>query len=339
MCRGLRPKYSVRLGRSRQPGCWGHERSFRIRCENLNVLRVLRASKTRAALIVVSAAVLGVVAAPAVGVEVPLPEPPTTSGQEPPPPPVEAPTPPVPAPTLTPVKPATPAKASRARYRTLRRGKRGADVKALQRALKRRKHRISIDGVFGKRTKLAVRRQQKRLKWRANGVANAKLQRKLRLKPRWRPSTKNSAGARYLRVFPIVSDYTYWDNFGDPRAQGSHQGIDIMAPKGTLIVAPVGGTITRLSRVEQGLGGLWIWQRDSRGNDYYYAHLHSIVKGLKPGQTVKAGQVIATVGETGDARGTTPHLHMEVQPGGGASVNFYRDLVAVDSNRKASTRK
>ncbi|MDH3227257.1 MAG: peptidoglycan DD-metalloendopeptidase family protein [Thermoleophilia bacterium] len=212
-------------------------------------------------------------------------------------------------------------------------------MKALQRALRRRNHRIVEDGVFGRRTKSAVRRQQRRLKWRANGVANARFQRKLRLRPRWRPATENSAGARYLRVFPIVSDYTYWNNYGDPRAQGSHQGIDIMAPKGTLIVAPVGGTITRLSRVETGLGGLWIWQRDSRGNDYYYAHLHSIVKGLKPGQKVKAGQVIATVGETGDARGTTPHLHMEVQPGGGASVNFYSDLRAVDPKRKVSNRK
>jgi murein DD-endopeptidase MepM/ murein hydrolase activator NlpD len=299
----------------------------------------LRASKRRGSLIGISIAVLGVVAVPAVGADVPLPEPPVTTAVEPPAPPAEAPTPAAPDPKVSPITPATPGKRSKARYRVLRLGKRGQDVKALQRALRRRKHRIAIDGRFGRQTKRAVKRQQKRLKWRTNGVANAKFQRKLRLKPRWRPPTKNSAGARFLQVFPVVADYTYWDNFGDPRAQGAHQGIDIMAPKGTLIVSPVTGTITRLSRVETGLGGKWIWQRDSRGNDYYYAHLHSIVKGLKPGQRVKAGQVIATVGDTGDARGTTPHLHMEVQPGGGASFNFYSDLVAVDSNRKASKRK
>jgi murein DD-endopeptidase MepM/ murein hydrolase activator NlpD len=304
------------------------------------VVRALRAGRHRAAALGVGIVFLGALATSATGAEVALPEPPVTIAEEPPPPPPEAPPPPVASPAPTPVKPATPAKKRpRARYRTLKIGRRGADVKALQRALRRRKHRIAVDGVFGRRTKRAVKRQQKRFKWRANGVARPRFQRKLRLKPRWRPSKKNEAGARYLRVFPVAANYTYWDNFGDPRPQGSHQGIDIMAPKGTLIVAPVGGTITRLSRVERGLGGKWIWQRDSRGNDYYYAHLHSIAKGVKPGTKVKAGQVIATVGMTGDARGTVPHLHMEVQRDGRASVNFYSDLVAVDPERKASNRK
>jgi murein DD-endopeptidase MepM/ murein hydrolase activator NlpD len=233
-----------------------------------------------------------------------------------------------PAPAVAPRKPA------RARYRPLRVGKRGPDVRALQRALRRKKHRIAADGVFGRRTRAAVKRQQKRFKMRRHGVATPRFQRKLRLKPRWRPRSRLSSGVRFLKVFPVTRNYTYSDDFGAPRHQGSHQGIDIMAPQGTLIVAPVGGTITRLSRVETGLGGKWIWQRDGRGNEYYYAHLHTIARGLKAGSTVRAGQVIATVGETGDARGTTPHLHMEILPKGGAAVNFYSDLIAVDPAKR-----
>ena len=271
------------------------------------------------------------VTTPAAGAAVLPPDPLVPSGETAPPAPVEA----APQPTT----PAKPVRRVRARFRVLRLGKRGADVKALQRALRRRKHRIAVDGVFGPQTKRAVKRQQKRFRWRANGVARPRIQRKLRLKPRWRPRPKRTVrGARWLTRFPVARNYTYGDNFGDPRAQGAHQGIDIMAPKGTPILAPVAGTITRLTRTETGLGGLWIWQRDSRGNDYYYAHLNGIAKGLRPGDTVKAGQVIGTVGMTGDARGTTPHLHMEVQPGGGRSVNFYADLVAVDPKRTTSTK-
>ncbi len=57
------------------------------------------------------------------------------------------------------------------------------------------------------------------------------------------------------------------------------------------------------------------------GNEYYYAHLQSRI--APPGKRVKAGELIAKNGKTGNARYTAPHVHFEVHPGGGAPVNPY----------------
>lgn len=286
----------------------------------------------------VGASVLVFGTAMSAGAQVSLPTSPVTAPvEEVPPPATPGATSTSPKPTTT--APAKPTKAAKPRFRILKRGHRGVDVRALQRALRKRKHRIAMDGVFGRRTKVAVRRQQRRFKMRRSGVATVALQRRLRLKPRWRSRALNSRGARHLQAFPVVSDYTYSRNFGDARHQGAHEGIDILAPQGTTIVAAVSGVIDRVSRVETGLGGKWIWQRDSRGNEYYYAHLHTLSRGLRAGSKVTAGQPIGTVGETGDARGTTPHLHMEVHPKGGAAIDFYSDLIALDPAQKTVSKR
>jgi murein DD-endopeptidase MepM/ murein hydrolase activator NlpD len=208
----------------------------------------------------------------------------------------------------------------------------GPDVAALQHALKKRRHAILVDAEFGPRTKRAVKRQQKRFGMRASGVADARLQRRLHIKPRYRAAAfaPRSVGARFLREFPVRGTYTYADDFGAPRHQGRHEGIDVIAPRATPVVAAASGEIERLSRKETGLGGIWIWLRDAEGNTHYYAHLESIAAGLKAGTAVKAGQVIGGIGNTGDARSTLPHLHFELHPNDGAATNPYRELRAVD---------
>ena len=88
----------------------------------------------------------------------------------------------------------------------------------------------------------------------------------------------------------------------------------MFATRGTPVVAPVSGVVRhRTNR----LGGLAFYLDGDDGNRYYGAHLDSFgVEGR-----VEAGAVVGTVGNTGNARYTSPHLHFEIMPGGGASVN------------------
>ncbi|NJB86531.1 murein DD-endopeptidase MepM/ murein hydrolase activator NlpD [Lewinella marina] len=97
--------------------------------------------------------------------------------------------------------------------------------------------------------------------------------------------------------------------FGDKRgAHRLHKGIDISAPRGTAVVAVAAGTVER--RREGGIGGRQLYLRDAAGRLYYYAHLDDWA--VEEGQTVAAGEVLGTVGNTGNARSTLPHLHFEV---------------------------
>ena len=119
---------------------------------------------------------------------------------------------------------------------------------------------------------------------------------------------------------PVGSPRTYVDSWGAPRSGGRrHAGTDIMAPHGTVTPAYESGVIMRLS--SNSLGGISLYLRGDSGNVYYYTHLSGYA-GVAQGQRVTAGQVIAHVGSTGNAGGIN-HLHFEVRPGGGASVNPY----------------
>jgi peptidoglycan LD-endopeptidase LytH len=101
------------------------------------------------------------------------------------------------------------------------------------------------------------------------------------------------------------------DSWGAPRASGRvHEGIDIMAPEGTLVRAAMAGTITKLFRSKR--GGITIYETDPSGRlILYYAHLLGYAPGLSEGGKVAQGQIIGRVGATGNA--TTPHLHFELQ--------------------------
>jgi len=241
---------------------------------------------------------------------------------------------PAPVPAAAPAAPATPPADA------LRPGTRGSDVKALQRKLRVRGIKVPVDGNYGARTRAGVRILQRKLKMKATGIADAALLAKLGLKIRAvasDPATlaaPTPATARYLKVFPVVGEYSYSDDFGDPRGQGAHQGNDIIGTIGMQLVSCVDGTISRLTREETGLGGIWIWIVDGRGNEYYYAHMASISPDLKAGSKVTAGQFVGTMGMTGDARGTVPHLHFEIRPNGGGSINPFTELRAVDPKRK-----
>jgi peptidoglycan LD-endopeptidase LytH len=100
-------------------------------------------------------------------------------------------------------------------------------------------------------------------------------------------------------------------SFGVPRPAGrSHHGIDIMAPRGTPVVAAADGVVTSLRGNR--LGGNVVWVLGAGFRTYYYAHLDAHAPGLRVGALVRAGDVIGTVGATGNARGGPPHLHFGV---------------------------
>jgi murein DD-endopeptidase MepM/ murein hydrolase activator NlpD len=136
------------------------------------------------------------------------------------------------------------------------------------------------------------------------------------------------AGMRIpLDACPVLGPHFVNNDFGAPRGGGTrrHQGNDIMAPMGTPIVAPLTGTIALLQ--SGGLGGLAIFETGVGNVEFYFAHESEIT--ARQGDTVKAGQEIGRVGDTGDATGGPPHLHFEIHPGWGSAIDPYASLSAV----------
>jgi peptidoglycan LD-endopeptidase LytH len=119
---------------------------------------------------------------------------------------------------------------------------------------------------------------------------------------------------------PVSKPYSFVDSWGAPRSGGrSHKGTDIMNPLGNKVHAIVDGVISR--QTNSSLGGISLYLQGVDGNEYYYAHLMRYES--RVGQRVKAGELIAINGQTGNARFTAPHVHFEVHPGGGTPVNPY----------------
>jgi Peptidase family M23 len=140
-------------------------------------------------------------------------------------------------------------------------------------------------------------------------------------------------------VFPLVAQTELWDNYGDPRGNGAHAGIDMENPWRAPVVAVEAG---RVKYWDSGLGGCMLYLYGASGTMYMYIHLNNdltpknddrggckqdVAFAVPNGARVSAGQQIGWNGDSGDASGN-PHLHFEVHPGGGGDVNPYRYLKA-----------
>ncbi len=137
-------------------------------------------------------------------------------------------------------------------------------------------------------------------------------------------------------VFPVAGDVEFIDSWGYPRMTGTssahwHQGTDIFAAHGTPLIASENGVLTNIG--VGSLGGNKLWVRGDSGTEYYYAHLSAFAEGVVEGRPVRAGEVVGYVGDTGNAKGTSPHLHFEIHPSGGDAVNPYPLLKAAYGNR------
>ncbi len=139
-------------------------------------------------------------------------------------------------------------------------------------------------------------------------------------------------------IFPLVGAATYTDDFGDPRAGGPHQGIDIMAARRSPAVAAEAGTVELWTTSAQ--AGCMLYLHGKSGATYLYIHLNNdltthndnrgkcvagtaYAPGLKTGTRVAAGELVGFVGDSGDANGIHPHVHFEVHPNDGAAVDPY----------------
>lgn len=120
---------------------------------------------------------------------------------------------------------------------------------------------------------------------------------------------------------PVAGAVSFTDTWGAPRSGGrSHKGVDMIAARGTPIVAIFSGRVYRLST--SSLGGNSVYFYSDAGDLYYYAHLDSYGD-ISPGQSVPVGYVLGYNGSTGNAPDYLPHLHFEYHPGGGSAVNPY----------------
>lgn len=107
------------------------------------------------------------------------------------------------------------------------------------------------------------------------------------------------------------------DTFGAPRGSGrTHAGVDIFAARGTPVVSTTRGVVSSVR--ETGLGGRQVWVSGPAGERHYYAHLDDWAEGLASGDVVWPGDPLGEVGDTGNARGTPPHLHYGIYGAGGA---------------------
>ena len=132
-------------------------------------------------------------------------------------------------------------------------------------------------------------------------------------------------------VFPVLGPCWFVDTWKAPRSGGrEHEGVDIIAKSGTPIYAVANGTITRVFLDRPGsLGGNAVRLTGADGTYFHYAHLSAFAEGAALGATVVAGQVIGYIGSTGSS--STPHLHFEYHPGGGAATNPYPLIKPLDA--------
>lgn len=142
----------------------------------------------------------------------------------------------------------------------------------------------------------------------------------------------SSGGARSSVIDGVICPFTpgrtqFSNSYGAPRSGGRrHRGVDMMAPFNEPVYAIETGVVSVDNR---GLGGKQIFLTADSGRSYYYAHLNGF--NVSDGARVNQGDLIAFNGNSGNAEGTSPHVHLQIYPNGyrGGVINPYYAMAAV----------
>jgi murein DD-endopeptidase MepM/ murein hydrolase activator NlpD len=124
------------------------------------------------------------------------------------------------------------------------------------------------------------------------------------------PPSMRDAGSPRAMIVPVagIARSAMRDMFNEVRGDRRHEAIDILAPRGTPVIATDDGIVKKLFTSKP--GGLTVYQFDpDQRFCYYYAHLDRYAPGLHEGQLLHRGEVLGYVGTTGNAPPNTPHLH------------------------------
>lgn len=205
------------------------------------------------------------------------------------------------------------------------RGQRSDAVRLLQQTLINNGIEVKggADGVFGLATSIALGNFQAGRGLNPSQTVDFATAQALGLVP-----SLESLGLPTIQVFPVQGRCSFSNTWQEARGTRLHEGVDIIAPKGNLIYAVVDGTITKVYNNASLTGnGVRLTQPD--GTYFFYAHLDTIAPNITVGTAVKAGQILGTNGATGNT--TTPHLHFEVHPRGGAAIDPTPIIAAVNA--------
>jgi murein DD-endopeptidase MepM/ murein hydrolase activator NlpD len=190
--------------------------------------------------------------------------------------------------------------------RRLEVGDRGTDVAMVQRHLTKQGLATTVDGRFGTSTKVNVEKWEAWQYRRAEGAVRRKEAMIIR--------QLAASGARYearKHVFTVRGPHSYGGSgsrFGAPRSGHTHQGQDVAAAHGTLLVAAHSGRVA-YRQYQAGGAGHYLVIHGNDGSDSVYMHLPRRAV-VAPGEFVRAGEKIGKVGSTGASTG--PHLHFEL---------------------------
>jgi murein DD-endopeptidase MepM/ murein hydrolase activator NlpD len=203
------------------------------------------------------------------------------------------------------------------------RGARGQSVVLVQQALINAGITVKggADGVFGAGTAAAISRFQQSKGFSQTGRLDVRTALALGL---------IATPPVQLAAFPMQGPCFYSDTWHAPRGDRKHLGVDIIGKEGLLIYAVADGVITKTyTEGRDKLTGNGVRLTTADGTYFFYGHLQRLADGITVGTQVKAGQVLGTNGKTGNT--STPHLHFEVHPQGGAAINPTAIVAAVDA--------
>jgi murein DD-endopeptidase MepM/ murein hydrolase activator NlpD len=165
--------------------------------------------------------------------------------------------------------------------------------------------------------------------------------------------TPPTDGSYRSLVFPVLGPVTYEDGWGACRdgCTRSHVGTDIIGVQMQPLLAAVDGTITRISPVATGISGVAISITGPDGWRYNYFHVNNdtpgtddgasleaweIAPGLEVGSTVRAGQIIGYMGNSGNAEESVTHLHFEIRDPSGIAQPSFASLKAAEAVQACS---